>query len=201
MADGDSRAGAAPVRLRSGRPEQSRGPKPSRLDIDILLPAGIRAPGLSAWLQSVAPARARGSVTIAVVPDARVRALNRGYRKKDTNTDVLSFPAEGPTEGPAKAWRYRRNVGPGFIRATPGPVLGDVVIAAGVARRQASQFAITPVGWHFSFGHVESTLPGGSVRRLDCSARALRAHPACRQRKTHCPRDGGTLCVSLLPRH
>lgn len=139
MADGDSRAGAAPVRLRSGRPEQSRGPKPSRLDIDILLPAGIRAPGLSAWLQSVAPARARGSVTIAVVPDARVRALNRGYRKKDTNTDVLSFPAEGPTEGPAKAWRYRRNVGSGFSRATPGPVLGDVVIAAGVARRQARE--------------------------------------------------------------
>ena len=138
MADGDSRAGSAPVRLRSGRPEQRRGPKPSRLDIDILLAAGIRAPGLAAWLRSVAPVRARGCVTIAVVPDARVRALNRDYRKQDQNTDVLSFPAEGSPEGPAKAGRYRRNVGPGFSRAST-PLLGDVVIAAGVARRQARE--------------------------------------------------------------
>lgn len=133
MADGDSRAGSASIRRRSGRPEQRRGPKPSRLDIDILLPAGIRAPGLAAWLQSVAPARARGSVTVAVVTDARVRALNRDYRQKNQNTDVLSFPAEGP----AKAGRYGRVVGPGFSRASQ--VLGDVVIAVGVARRQARE--------------------------------------------------------------
>ena len=62
----------------------------------------------------MAPARARGAVTVAVVPDARVRALNRRYRRKDAATDVLSFPAEEPGE------------------------LGDVVIAAGVARRQAA---------------------------------------------------------------
>lgn len=84
-----------------------------RLDIDVVLPARFRAPGLRAWLQSVAPVRARGTVTIAVVSDARVRALNRQYRRKDQNTDVLSFPAEAPS------------------------FLGDVVIAAGVARRQA----------------------------------------------------------------
>jgi probable rRNA maturation factor len=66
----------------------------------------------------VAPARARGGVTIAIVSDARVRALNRQYRKKDQSTDVLSFPAGG--------------------EASPGRYLGDVVIAAGVARRQAA---------------------------------------------------------------
>jgi probable rRNA maturation factor len=60
-----------------------------------------------------APARVRGGVTVAIVPDARVQALNRRFRKKDTPTDVLSFPA-----------------------AERG-YLGDVVIAAGVARRQA----------------------------------------------------------------
>jgi probable rRNA maturation factor len=70
-------------------------------------------PGLARWLESVAPARARGVVTVAVVPDARVRALNRRYRGKDAPTDVLSFPAQEPGE------------------------LGDVVIAAGVAGRQA----------------------------------------------------------------
>jgi len=72
-----------------------------------------RAPGLAAWLSSVAPARARGTMTVAIVSDARVRALNRKFRKKDKGTDVLSFPAEEP----------------GY--------LGDVVISSGVAARQA----------------------------------------------------------------
>jgi probable rRNA maturation factor len=75
----------------------------------------VRAPGLAQWLTEVAPARARGVVTVAVVPDARVRSLNRQYRGKDSATDVLSFPAGEPGE------------------------LGDVVIAAGVAGRQARQ--------------------------------------------------------------
>ena len=52
-------------------------------------------------------------MTVAIVSDSRVRALNRQYRKKDQPTDVLSFPADER----------------GY--------LGDVVIAAGVARRQA----------------------------------------------------------------
>jgi len=69
--------------------------------------------GLARWLQSIAPARARGQLTIALVSDARVRSLNRRYRRKSTATDVLSFPAEEPSQ------------------------LGDVVIATGVARRQA----------------------------------------------------------------
>ena len=52
---------------------------------------------------------------MALVPDARVRALNRQYRKKDAPTDVLSFLAEEKGQ------------------------LGDVVIAVGVARRQARE--------------------------------------------------------------
>jgi probable rRNA maturation factor len=72
-----------------------------------------RAPGLAAWLSSVAPARARGTMTVAIVSDARVRALNRKFREKDKATDVLSFPSEEPG------------------------ALGDVVISSGVAARQA----------------------------------------------------------------
>jgi probable rRNA maturation factor len=118
----DSRAGSAPA-LRSG----GEGGKRSRLEFEILLPSGVRAPGLAAWLQSVAPARASGAVTVAVVPDARVRALNRDFRKKDTVTDVLSFPANEPPGGPSPA-----------RRAGAGRFLGDVVIAAGITRRQAA---------------------------------------------------------------
>jgi probable rRNA maturation factor len=87
----------------------------SRLQVDVVTSGGVRAPGLGRWLASVAPARARGGVTVAIVPDQRVRLLNRQYRRTDTPTDVLSFPAEE--------------------RGT----LGDIVIAAGVARRQAAE--------------------------------------------------------------
>jgi probable rRNA maturation factor len=72
-----------------------------------------RVPGLAAWLSGVAPVRARGEVSLAFVGDARIRALNRAHRGKDAPTDVLSFPSGEP--------RF----------------LGDIVIAAGVARRQA----------------------------------------------------------------
>ena len=81
--------------------------------VSVVLPPGVRAPGLAGWLGSVAPARARGTITVAVVPDGRVRELNRRYRRKNSPTDVLSFPSGD------------RNY------------LGDIVIAAGVARRQA----------------------------------------------------------------
>jgi probable rRNA maturation factor len=73
----------------------------------------VRVSGLSAWLSAVAPARARGEVSVAFVSDAAIRALNRAHRRKDASTDVLSFPS-----GEAR-------------------FLGDIVIAAGVARRQA----------------------------------------------------------------
>jgi probable rRNA maturation factor len=82
-----------------------------------------RLPGLAAWLMRVAPGRARGTVTVAVVSDARIRALNRQYRGKDAVTDVLSFVYGGSSPAdPAQAQRH----------------LGDIVIARGVAARQAS---------------------------------------------------------------
>ena len=72
-----------------------------------------RVPGLADWLSGAAPARSRGEVSLAFVTDAAIRALNRQHRRTDAPTDVLSFPSDEP--------RF----------------LGDIVIAAGVARRQA----------------------------------------------------------------
>ena len=79
----------------------------------------VRAPGLAAWLQRVAPAGTRGVVSIALVTDAHMRKLNRRYRGKDHVTDVLSFEASSP-QPPASS-----------------PYMGEIVIARGVARRQA----------------------------------------------------------------
>lgn len=81
----------------------------------VVAGTALRAPGLARWLESIAPSRARGALTVAIVPDSRVRRLNRQYRRKDVPTDVLSFPSDDR----------------GY--------LGDVVIAAGVARRQAGE--------------------------------------------------------------
>ena len=94
---------------------------PPRLVVEVVTSGTSRAPGLARWLEAIAPARARGAVTVALVPDARVHALNRRYRQKDRPTDVLSFPAGEPGQ------------------------LGDVVIALGVARRQAAA-AGHPIG-------------------------------------------------------
>jgi probable rRNA maturation factor len=80
----------------------------------------VRDGGLAAWLSAIAPARAAGEVAVALVSDARIRALNRQYRRQDKATDVLSFATAG---GPRPA-------------AAEAP-LGDIVIASGVAARQA----------------------------------------------------------------
>jgi probable rRNA maturation factor len=85
-----------------------------KLHVEIVPRASV-APGLARWLSALAPARARGSVTVALVSDQKIRSLNRTYRHKDAATDVLSFPADEPRQ------------------------LGDVVIASGVARRQARE--------------------------------------------------------------
>jgi probable rRNA maturation factor len=93
-------------------------PDSNRLRVSVSDGTGrtVRDGGLGRWLAGVAPARASGEVGIALVSDARMRRLNRQYRRKDYATDVLSFPAadeDGASAG------------------------GDIVIATGVARRQA----------------------------------------------------------------
>jgi len=66
-------------------------------------------------LKKIAPAAAKGDLCVALVSDRRMRALNRQFRGKDYATDVLSFPSEDR----------------GFM--------GDIVIALGVAARQARE--------------------------------------------------------------
>jgi len=60
--------------------------------------------------------RSEAELSLLVVGDRAIRALNRRWRRKDRVTDVLSFPAAGP-----------------------GPLLGDVVISLDTARRAARQ--------------------------------------------------------------
>jgi probable rRNA maturation factor len=70
------------------------------------------AKGLGPWLARIAPRSARGTVAIAILPDARVRGLNRKFRRRHKGTDVLSFPGSGTH-------------------------LGDIAISRGIAQKQA----------------------------------------------------------------
>ena len=102
----------------------------------------VSAPGLTRWLARLAPLRARGVVSVALVSDARVRALNRRYRGHDYATDVLSFPANGHSRS-LKSVAFLRSafLHSAFLHSasipSSGPFLGDIVVARGVARRQA----------------------------------------------------------------
>jgi probable rRNA maturation factor len=62
-------------------------------------------------------------VTVALVGDSEIARLNRTFRRKNRATDVLSFPASDPAgkRRPSAEARY----------------LGDIAIAAGVARGNA----------------------------------------------------------------
>ena len=71
----------------------------------------MRAPGLAAWLARVAPKSAPREVTVALVSDARIRALNRQFRRKDAVTDVLSFEPSDIAIATAVARRQAREAG------------------------------------------------------------------------------------------
>jgi probable rRNA maturation factor len=122
-------------------PDSSR--RQARLRVSVTDGAGrtIRDGGLSAWLTSVAPARAVGEVAVALVSDARIRVLNRRFRHADKSTDVLSFPTDSASfyqssRGPTPA-RGSHAHSRAAAAAGAAVVLGDIVIATGVARRQA----------------------------------------------------------------
>lgn len=123
----------------------------------------VRDGGLARWLQATAPARLRGEIAVALVTDRHIRTLNRRYRGKDAPTDVLSFSAEA--EPMPRAPR----------------LLGDIVIATGVARRQAREMShsyateLRVLALHgllhlLGYDH-EDPRDGGRMRRVEARLR------------------------------
>src|SRR6267143_4153582 len=66
--------------------------------------------------------RAAGDVDVLVVDDAAIRRLNGRHRGVGRRTDVLAFPLEAP--------------------GTPSPLVGQIVISAETARRQARRLKV-----------------------------------------------------------
>jgi probable rRNA maturation factor len=127
----------------NGDPDSRRRPRASAdgdrraLQVAVVDAHGraVRGTGIARWLAAVAPRAAAGHVSVALVSDARIRALNRQYRSKDLPTDVLSFPS-----APQPAGRHGRLARRPIPRdSSSGLFLGDIAIATGVARRQATR--------------------------------------------------------------
>jgi rRNA maturation RNase YbeY len=74
----------------------------------------------------------RCELSLLLVGDRAIRALNREFRRKDQTTDVLSFPQLEPARGP-----MRRP--PAATADAPPLALGDIVISIDSARRQARE--------------------------------------------------------------
>lgn len=68
---------------------------------------------------------ADSAISISLVDDAEIHALNREHRGKDKPTDVLSFPLYEPGE---EAHPHAERL------------LGDIVISVDTARRQAAEY-------------------------------------------------------------
>jgi probable rRNA maturation factor len=78
-------------------------------------------------VQAVDPA-ANVEVSVRIVDEAEMRNLNRDYRGMDKPTNVLAFPAGGA----------------GFLPPGEVPLLGDIVVCAGVVAREAEEQGKVP---------------------------------------------------------
>ncbi|MBC6904567.1 rRNA maturation RNase YbeY [Saccharophagus sp. K07] len=91
------------------------------------------------WVAAALPAdKINSELTIRVVGFDESRSLNAQYRQKDKPTNVLSFPSELPPE-------------------LQIPLLGDLVICAGVVEREALEQGKTLLA-HWAHMVVHGTL-------------------------------------------
>lgn len=131
--------------LRKRRQRVGRSKRKDALGVVIADERGhnLRMSSLIYWLQRVAPADARGTVSIALVSDGRARELNRTYRHRDYATDVLSFAGSNGSAPPrTQRTPRKRTVLPSassVSSAVNDRTLGDIVIGRGVAQRQARE--------------------------------------------------------------
>jgi probable rRNA maturation factor len=107
--------------------------------------AGIPASeALQDWVERTlraADPRRDAEVSVRIVDEPEMRVLNRQYRDQDRPTNVLAFPAGDD----------------GFVPPGEVPLLGDVVVCAGVVAREAQEQG-KPLEHHWAHMLVHGTL-------------------------------------------
>jgi probable rRNA maturation factor len=118
------------------------------MSIDVQVASGAAGIPSSAavrgWVEHTVRAADPGrdaEVSVRIVDEPEMRALNRDYRDQDKPTNVLAFPAGDP----------------GFLPPGETPLLGDVVVCAGVVAREAAEQG-KPLEHHWAHMLVHGTL-------------------------------------------
>jgi probable rRNA maturation factor len=96
------------------------------------------------WVQRAVDVADSGrdvDVSVRIVDEEEMRALNRNYRDQDKSTNVLAFPA-----GDA-----------GFVPPGERPLLGDIVVCADIVVREADEQG-KPLDHHWGHMLVHGTL-------------------------------------------
>jgi probable rRNA maturation factor len=86
------------------------------------VPVGVQLLSLAARRALAAVGRPGGTLEVTVVDDAEIRRMNTRYRGIGRRTDVLAFPLETPD--------------------APEQLVGQIVISAETARRQARKLGV-----------------------------------------------------------
>lgn len=97
------------------------------VDARVIRDLAIQVLNVAAPSKGISP---HASLSVAFVRDPAIRKLNRDYRGKNRETDVLSFPA-GRDEQPDPEGPHGKEY------------IGDVVISTDTAARQADEAAIS----------------------------------------------------------
>ena len=118
------------------------------MSIEVQVASGVAGiPSTEAvrgWVERTVRATDAGhdaEVSVRIVDEAEMRVLNRHYRDQDKPTNVLAFPAGDN----------------GFVPPGEMPLLGDVVVCAGVVAREADEQG-KPLEAHWAHMLVHGTL-------------------------------------------
>jgi probable rRNA maturation factor len=125
--------------------------------LDVPAPADIRK-----WVEHTVRAASPGEdfdVSVRIVDEGEMRELNKAYRGRDKPTNVLAFPAGDS----------------GFTPPGERPLLGDIVVCAGVVADEAREQA-KELGDHWAHMLVHGTLHLlGHDHETDPEAEAMEA--------------------------
>lgn len=132
---------------KTASPPRSEGPSPSTVRVSRSGRSPERASARALERQAERMLAVLGlegaELSIALVDDPTIHALNKAYRKKDKPTDVLSFAQHDDALGLAQRSQAKgaqaKKVQGTERGPSPGLLLGDVILSLDTAARQAAE--------------------------------------------------------------